>query len=44
MFHLIYCAKCNTLFNVTVVTHYCKVINAQRTIPISKFFLQEPPA
>ena len=31
-FHLIYCGVCNTLSNVAVFTHYCKVINAQQTL------------
>ena len=32
-FHQIYCAEFETLSNVSVLTHDCKVIQAQRTIP-----------
>ena len=43
-FHLIYCAKCKTLSNVSVLKHDCKVIQAQRTIPSDiKYYHEDPP-
>ena len=32
-FHLLYCALCKSLYNVSVLTHYCNVIKSQRSIP-----------
>ena len=31
-FHLWYCAFCKSLYNVSVLTHYCNVINSQSSI------------
>ena len=31
--HLLYCAICKSLYNVSVRTHYCNVIKSQSTIP-----------
>ena len=31
-FHLLYCAICKSLFNVSVLTYNCNVIKSQRTI------------
>ena len=32
-FHLLYCAICKSLYNVSVLTHYCNVIKFQCAIP-----------
>ena len=32
-FHLLYCAVCKSLYNVSVLTHDCNVIKSQRLIP-----------
>ena len=32
-FHLLYCAICKSLYNVSVLTQNCNVIKSQRTIP-----------
>ena len=32
-FHLLYCAICKSLYNVSVLTHDCNVIKSQCTIP-----------
>ena len=43
-FHLIYCAECKALSNVSVLKHNCKVIQAQRTIPSDiKYYHENPP-
>ena len=43
-FHLIYCAECKTLSNVSVLKHDCKVIQAQRIIPSDiKYYHENPP-
>ena len=43
-FHLIYCDVCKTLFNVAVLKHDCKVIQAQGSIPSDiKYFYEKPP-
>ena len=44
LFHLIYCGGCNTLSNLAVLTHDCKEINAQQTLPSKlKYFYEHPP-
>ena len=43
-FHLIYCAECNTLSNVSVFKQDCKVIQAQHIIPsYIKYYDENPP-
>ena len=43
-FHLIYCAECTTLLNVSVLKHNCKVIQTQRTICSDiKYYHENPP-
>ena len=43
-FHLIYCSGCNTMSNVAVLTHDCKVIISQRSIPSQiKYYYENPP-
>ena len=43
-FHIIYCAKCKTLSNVSVLKHGCKVIQTQRTIPSDiKYYHENQP-
>ena len=32
-FHLLYCAICKSLYNVSVLTHDCNIIKSQRLIP-----------
>ena len=32
-FHLLYCAICKSLYNVSVLTHDCNIIKSQRSIP-----------
>ena len=42
--HLIYCANCKTLSNVSVLKHDCKVIQAQITICSNiKYYHDNPP-
>ena len=33
LFHLLYCALCKSLYNVSVLTHNCNIIKSQRLIP-----------
>ena len=41
---MIYCGVCNTLSNVTVLTHDCKVINVQQTLRSQlKYFYEHLP-
>ena len=43
-FHLLYCALCKSLCNVSVLTHDCNVIKSQRSIPFIKYYHENPPA
>ena len=44
-FHLLYCAFCKSLCNVSVLTHDCNVIKSQRSIPsLFKYNHENPPA
>ena len=44
-FHLLYCALCKSLCNVSVLTHNCNVIKSQRSIPsLFKYYHENPPA
>ena len=44
-FHLLYCAFCKSLCNVSVLTHDCNVIKSQRSIsPLFKYYHENPPA
>ena len=42
--HLLYCALCKSLYNVSVLTHDCNVIKFQRSIPsYFKYYHENPP-
>ena len=44
-FHLLYCALCKSLCNVSVLTHDCNVIKSQRSIPsFVKYYHEKQPA
>ena len=44
-FHLLYCALCKSLCNVSVLTHDCNVIKFQRSNPsFFKYYHENPPA
>ena len=44
-FHLLYCAICKSLCNVSVLTYDCNVIKSQRSIPsFVKYYHENPPA
>ena len=44
-FHLLFCALCKLLCNVSVLTHDCNVIKSQRSIPFFfKWYHENPPA
>ena len=44
LFHLLYCELCKSLYNVSVLTHYCNVIKSQRSIPsYIKYYHENPP-
>ena len=44
-FHLLYCAICKSLYNVTVLTHDCNIIKSQRSIySFFKYYHENPPA
>ena len=43
-FHLLYCAICKSLYNVSVLTHDCNVIKSQRSISsYFKFYHENSP-
>ena len=43
-FHLLYCAKCKSLYNVSVLIHDCNVIKFQRSIPsYFKYYHENSP-
>ena len=43
-FHLLYCAICKSLYNVSVLTHDCNVIKSQRSIPsLFKYYHENSP-
>ena len=43
-FHLLYCALCKSLYNVSVLTHDCNVIISQRSIPsYFKYYNENSP-
>ena len=43
-FHLLYCAFCKSLYNVSVLTHDCNVIKSQRSIPsYFKYYHENSP-
>ena len=43
-FHLFYCAICQSLYNVSVLTHDCNVIKSQRLIPcLFKYYHNNSP-
>ena len=43
-FHLLYCAFCKSLCNVSILTHDCNVIKSQRSIPsMFKYYHENPP-
>ena len=43
-FHLLYCALCKSLYNVSVLTHDCNVIKSQRLIPLYfKYYHENSP-
>ena len=43
-FHLLYCAICKSLYNVSVLIHDCKVIKSQRSIPsYFKYYHENSP-
>ena len=43
-FHLLYCAICKSLYNVSVLTHDCNVIKSHRTIPsVFKYYYNNSP-
>ena len=43
-FHLLYCAICKSLYNVSVLTHDCNIIKSQRSIPLFKYYHENQPA
>ena len=43
-FHLLYCAICKSLYNVSVLTHDCNVIKSQRAISsLFKYYHNDSP-
>ena len=43
-FHLLYCAICKSLYNVSVLTHDCNVIKSQRSIlSLFKYYHNNSP-
>ena len=43
-YHLLYCAVCTLLYNVSVLTHDCNVIKSQRSIPsYFKYYHENSP-
>ena len=43
-FHLVYCAFCKSLYNVSVLNHDCNVIKSQRSIPsYFKYYNENSP-
>ena len=43
-FHLLYCAICKSLYNVSVLTHDCNIIKSQSSIHFFKYYHEYPSA